>query len=287
MLRIDIKPTAYEKISALSSKAYVAKYNTGYNNYKLFNVYGVIRDAYIQAKSQYIDIVLGKRKKFSNDAFPASLKREHSKIALQLLHYVYCESEGFTPKEVCERLTPADIRRRSLNAIVKKISTPTYVRTNASLSGNLAENLDINYILHLLFPRYVKYNIVELVTATYNAVQRGLTSFPKSYFDDELELDKRRICLSIFLRDNKLYNSPYDFTPAFKLFGDNIPRLNKMLREAHLFNVAYQKYEYAIDWLWDTLTLGETLVQAVSRYKDIYELKRRAVVAYTKNYHKK
>lgn len=152
----------------------------------------MIQQSYIEAITEYNDILCGIKKRFSKDV---NLNENTAKEIGRFAFEYYMQ---WSPHDIKSRLTKDILRKMKLNKLFEKF---------ASFPHELNSKKDMYYYAHWLYPDLIPYDIRSSVLNVYRGVLDGRRAlFSMNFFNDDYALERAEICLQEALKRNEFKN---------------------------------------------------------------------------------
>lgn len=181
---------------------------------------------------EYEELLLGNRKTFGGSLSQDTVSAEH---AVQVLFkYVIEDILHWSPDDAAAYLTWHLIKQLKLDVLVKHLEYPQ----------GLSKQKDIDYLIHVVYPKQFKYDTKEQCISEYKKVLAGGYSFRKNYFTNEMGIRHAGIILTYII-------SMQGFTSVdeiYEFFADKASAL-KFLSKHKIANNAKILYESPLEYL--------------------------------------
>ena len=185
----------------------------------------------------YEEILLGQR-----DNFPASYFEESAysseKLALSIIKYAIEKHIGWTPVEAGHFFTYDVAKRLKLDRLLRYIRFPV----------ELDEKKDIRYVVHLLYPTIVGFDLRSRIIELYKRVLAGEAKFPRIYFDNDFGPMRAEICLQYALINNSNFHSLNEMYQSFATINGV-----RFFKDNKLFKLYTSLYRYPLEYLYSAL----------------------------------
>lgn len=186
--------------------------------------------------NEYEEVLLGNRKKISSNYFIFD-KKGNERVALSVIRYAIENLLGWDVENAIKLFNPNYIAFMKLDQMVKYIAFPSDVTKN-----------DTEYILYLLYPRQVNYDIMYYTTRIYEKVLKNEARYPKDYMYGYLGILRAKICLQYSIQKNCIFTS-IDELYQFFTSKDCI----KYLKKHKLYQLYVSFYATPLEYMHDSL----------------------------------
>ena len=153
--------------------------------------------------NEYEEILIGNRKKISSNYFLFD-KKGNERVALSVIRYAIENLLGWDVHNAIKLFNSNYISFMKLDQMVKYIVFPSDVTKD-----------DTEYILYLLYPKYVDYDIKRYTLRIYEKVMNNEGRYPKDYMYGYLGMLRAKICLQYAINQNLLFKSADDLYNFF------------------------------------------------------------------------
>ena len=153
--------------------------------------------------NEYEEILIGNRKKISSNYFLFD-KKGNERVALSVIRYAIENLLGWDVQNAIKLFNSNYISFMKLDQMVKYIVFPSDVTKD-----------DTEYILYLLYPKYVDYDIKRYTLRIYEKVMNNEGRYPKDYLYGYLGMLRAKICLQYAINQNLLFKSADDLYNFF------------------------------------------------------------------------
>ena len=180
--------------------------------------------------NEYEEILIGNRKKISSNYFLFD-KKGNERVALSVIRYAIENLLGWDVHNAIKLFNSNYISFMKLDQMVKYIVFPSDVTKD-----------DTEYILYLLYPKYVDYDIKRYTLRIYEKVMNNQNLLFKSA-DDLYNFFASKDCIK-YLKQNKLYQLYVSFySTPLEYMHDSMPSSvkNEFLFHNYMFLNKYQQ----------------------------------------------
>lgn len=181
----------------------------------------------------YEDILLGNRVDFPKRYFQYS-QTSNQNMALSVIKYAIETHLKWTPEQAKTGLTYEVIKAMKLDTLMHHIDFPC----------ELSPKRDYFYVVHLIYPQRVPFNLTSQVLDVYKRVLDGKIRMPKAYCDGSVGSFRACICMQYVLS----YCMPFhSVKEMYEHFGsmDGI----RTLKKYNLFKVYREQFTYPLAYL--------------------------------------
>lgn len=182
--------------------------------------------------NNYEDVLIGKREKISDNYFIYN-SAVNERTALTVFKYAIEYLLGWSPKDAEKLFTPYYVRIMHLEPLLEYIRFPSDVT-----------NKDTEYIVHLIYPKIVPYDIKKYAIRIYENVLNKKQKYPKDYMYGYLGLIRARICLLYALRKDHLFKTTEELYQFFSKKS-----CIKWLKEMQLYQLYNAFFDYPIEYI--------------------------------------
>ena len=186
--------------------------------------------------NEYEEILIGNRKKISSNYFLFD-KKGNERVALSVIRYAIENLLGWDVHNAIELFNSNYISFMKLDQMVKYIVFPSDVTKD-----------DTEYILYLLYPKYVDYDIKRYTLRIYEKVMNNEGRYPKDYMYGYLGMLRAKICLQYAINQNLLFKSADDLYNFFAS-KDCI----KYLKQNKLYQLYVSFYSTPLEYMHDSM----------------------------------
>ena len=145
--------------------------------------------------NDYEDVLLGNRQRIPTSYFLFD-KKGNERIALSVIRYAIENLLGWDIHNAIKLFNKNYISFMKLDQMVKYIAFPSDVTKD-----------DTEYILYLLYPRYVDYDVKRYTLRVYDKVMAGEGRYPKDYMYGYLGMLRAKICLQYVINKTCMFKS--------------------------------------------------------------------------------
>lgn len=187
---------------------------------------------------EYDLILVGKKNSFSPFFF--NYNNEHNQIAaLFIFQYAIEKYLKWTAEEARVYFTYEVAKLMKLDGIIRYIQFP----------AELDPKVDLFYIIHLIYPKKVKYDKKDLILRTYKEVLSGrLYKFPKEYLSGSMGVIRACVCFQYMVTQYLPFNN---IEEMYKFFSST--NGIKALKKYRLYAICTDIFDYPIDYLHEAL----------------------------------
>ena len=186
--------------------------------------------------NEYEEILIGNRKKISSNYFLFD-KKGNERVALSVIRYAIENLLGWYVHNAIKLFNSNYISFMKLDQMVKYIVFPSDVTKD-----------DTEYILYLLYPKYVDYDIKRYTLRIYEKVMNNEGRYPKDYMYGYLGMLRAKICLQYAINQNLLFKSADDLYNFFAS-KDCI----KYLKQNKLYQLYVSFYSTPLEYMHDSM----------------------------------
>lgn len=186
--------------------------------------------------NEYEEILIGNRKKISSNYFLFD-KKGNERVALSVIRYAIENLLGWGVHNAIKLFNSNYISFMKLDQMVKYIVFPSDVTKD-----------DTEYILYLLYPKYVDYDIKRYTLRIYEKVMNNEGRYPKDYMYGYLGMLRAKICLQYAINQNLLFKSADDLYNFFAS-KDCI----KYLKQNKLYQLYVSFYSTPLEYMHDSM----------------------------------
>ena len=186
--------------------------------------------------NEYEEILIGNRKKISSNYFLFD-KKGNERVALSVIRYAIENLLGWDVHNAIKLFNSIYISFMKLDQMVKYIVFPSDVTKD-----------DTEYILYLLYPKYVDYDIKRYTLRIYEKVMNNEGRYPKDYMYGYLGMLRAKICLQYAINQNLLFKSADDLYNFFAS-KDCI----KYLKQNKLYQLYVSFYSTPLEYMHDSM----------------------------------
>ena len=148
--------------------------------------------------NEYEEVLIGNRKKISSGYFLFD-KKGNERVALSVVRYAIENLLGWDVHTAIRLFNSNYISFMKLDQMIKYIAFPSDVTKD-----------DTEYILYLLYPKYVDYDVKRYTLRIYKKVMNNECRYPKDYMYGYLGMLRAKICLQYAINQNCLFKSADD-----------------------------------------------------------------------------
>ena len=182
--------------------------------------------------SEYEEVLIGNQETVPKKYFVYD-GVANERLALSVFRYAIEYLMGWTPEEALNLFNVQFIKLLHLDQFVKYIRLPSDVTIE-----------DTEYIIHLLYPKKIPYDIAKYAIRVYENVLQDKQRYPKDYMYGYIGLIRARICLRHALNQGGLYNS---IEELYAFFGSR--KCIKFLKDKKLYQLYTSFFDTPIEYL--------------------------------------
>lgn len=186
--------------------------------------------------NEYEEVLIGNRKKISSSYFTFD-KKGNERVALTVIHYALEKLLGWNTENAIQLLNPNYISLMKLDQMIKYIAFPSDVSKD-----------DTDYILYLLYPKYVNYDVQKYTLRIYEDVMNNNGRYPKDYMYGYLGMLRAKICLQHAINKNCIFQS---IDEMYKFFSSKA--CVKYLKHNKLYQLYINFYETPLEYMHDSI----------------------------------
>lgn len=186
--------------------------------------------------NDYEEVLIGNRKKIPTGYFLFD-KKGNERVALSVIRYAIENLLGWDIKNAIRLFNKNYITLMKLEQMVGYIAFPSDVTKE-----------DTEYILYLLYPKYIDYDVKRYTLRIYEKVLNNQGRYPKDYMYGYLGMLRAKICLQYSINKNCLFKSIDDLY-SFFASKDCI----KYLKTNKLYQLYTSFYSSPLEYLHDSM----------------------------------
>lgn len=187
---------------------------------------------------EYEELILGKRKIFSNSFFNSTQINSEANIS-EVLRFGFEIFLKWTPEEAFRYITPEIAKRMKFDVLFPYMNLPCEIDIEK----------DLFYLAYLAYPKRIKLNRADLVLKVYRGLLDGtVKKFPKGYLDGDEGTERATICFQYMIRQ---YFSFHTIQEMYQFFSG--PKAISTLRKYKLYVIENLLYDSPIDYLHESL----------------------------------
>lgn len=186
--------------------------------------------------NEYEEVLISNRKKISNSYFLFD-KKGNERVALTVIRYAIENLLGWDVNTAISLFNPNYISFMKLDQMVDYIDFPSDVTRD-----------DTEYILYLLYPKYVDYDVKRYTLRIYKKVLNNECRYPKDYMYGYLGMLRAKICLQYAINQNCLFKSTDEM---YKFFASK--SCIKYLKENKLYQLYTSFYSNPLEYMHDSM----------------------------------
>lgn len=208
---------------------------------------------------EYDNVLIGEQESISPLQFGPDPRINHGR-ALSVFRYAIEYVLGWTPEEAQCVLSEEILRFMKLDGLYRYLILPSDWEPG-----------DTDYILYLLYPRKMPYNVAKYAVRTYKRVLAGEMRYPQDYMYGYLGMLRARICLQYSLnQDGMFFDSAED---VYKLFAS--PEGARYLERKNLLQLCNSFYFSPVEYLHESMPKNEKSEFLYQVYSLAYYLRKK------------
>lgn len=208
------------------------------------------------AVSRYENLLLGKNPHFylSGDA------KDKERDALALFQYIIRDLLNWSPAVAMDNISPDIANKMHIDKLTSYIVLPV----------GMSRKEDLDYIVHMAFPKETKYDVEKRTIQCYKALMQDRSlKFPKNFFNKNSEGMYHARILLAFAISSFLPLRAGDTDMLFRIFSD-LTEANKLLKEWRLSAPCKTLYNKSpLKYLYDTVEHTQEVEFLYNNYKFI------------------
>ena len=182
--------------------------------------------------NEYEEVLIGNRKKISSGYFLFD-KKGNERVALSVVRYAIENLLGWDVHTAIRLFNSNYISFMRLDQMIKYIAFPSDVT---------------KYILYLLYPKYVDYDVKRYTLRIYKKVMNNECRYPKDYMYGYLGMLRAKICLQYAINQNCLFKSADDL---YSFFASK--ECIKYLKANKLYQLYISFYSSPLEYMHDSM----------------------------------
>lgn len=186
--------------------------------------------------NDYEDVLLGNRQRIPTSYFLFD-KKGNERIALSVIRYAIENLLGWDIHNAIKLFNKNYISFMKLDQMVKYIAFPSDVTKD-----------DTEYILYLLYPRYVDYDVKRYTLRVYDKVMAGDGRYPKDYMYGYLGMLRAKICLQYVINKTCMFKSEDEL---YRFFSSK--ECIKYLKQNKLYQLYISFYATPLEYMHDSM----------------------------------
>lgn len=186
--------------------------------------------------NDYEEVLIGNKKKIPTNYFLFD-KKGNERVALSVIRYAIENLLGWNVQNAIRLFNTNYITMMKLDQMVNYIAFPSDVTKD-----------DTEYILYLLYPKYVDYDVKRYTIRIYEQVMANKGRYPKDYMYGYLGMLRAKICLQYAINKNLLFTS-VDQLYQFFASKDCI----KYLKANKLYQLYISFYASPLEYMHDSM----------------------------------
>ena len=188
--------------------------------------------------NEFEEIQIGRRQNFSALAFEGA---DSAPLCAKILRRIFRDYYNWTPVQILECLTAAEVQNRGFKALVDKLPCPP----------EIDRDTDMRFVAWYLYPSTRTVSNVDLVRYVYDRLlSREIVKFPKCYFDGAIG-QERAIILFQIMMEKCLMGKFRNLEEAFEFFSSSAAK--DFIDEHYLITPLKELYLSPLDYFYDSL----------------------------------
>lgn len=189
--------------------------------------------------NEYEDVLIGNQKSIPAGYFIFD-RKGNERVAISIMRYAVETLLGWDVQTAIKLFNINYIHLLKLEQMVNYIVFPSDVSKD-----------DMDYVLYLMYPRYVDYDVQKYTIRVYDKVMANEARYPKDYMYGYLGILRAKICLQYAINKTKLFKSA-DELYQFFASRDCI----KYLKENKLYQLYSSFYVTPLEYAHDSMPLS-------------------------------
>lgn len=186
--------------------------------------------------NEYEEMLVGYRENISASYFLFD-KKGNERIAVSVIRYAIEELLGWDKQSAIQMFNSKYIAFMKLEPLMKYIAFPSDVKKD-----------DTEYILYLLYPKQVNYNIQKYTIRVYESVLQNKARYPKDYMYGFLGMLRAKICLQYSINQDKVFKSADDL---YRFFASK--EAVRYLKKKKLYQLYNSFYNTPLEYCHDSM----------------------------------
>ena len=186
--------------------------------------------------NDYEEVLIGNKKHIPTTYFIFD-KKGNERVALSVIRYAIENLLGWDIHNAINLFNQKYISFMKLDQMIKYIAFPSDVTKN-----------DTEYILYLLYPKYVNYDVKRYTLRIYEKVLNNECRYPKDYMYGYLGMLRANICLQYSISKNCLFKSADEL---YKFFASK--ECIKYLKQNKLYQLYVSFYSSPLEYMHDSI----------------------------------
>lgn len=186
--------------------------------------------------NEYEEVLIGNKKEIPKGYFVFD-KKGNERVALSVIKYAVESLLGWSKIEAVQYFNTKYITMMKLDQMIGYIDFPSDVTRE-----------DTEYILYLLYPRNVDYQVKKYTLRVYDDVMAGKRRYPKDYMYGYLGMIRAKICLQYAMGKTKVFQSPDEL---YSFFAS--PECVKYLKDNRLYQLYASFYDTPLEYMHDSM----------------------------------
>ncbi len=186
--------------------------------------------------NEYEEVLIGNKKKISTGYFVFD-KKGNERVAISVIRYAIENLLGWDIQTALRLFNKNYISFMKLDQMIKYIAFPSDVTPD-----------DTEYILYLLYPKHVDYDVKRYTLRIYKKVMNDEGRYPKDYMYGYLGMLRAKICLQYSINQNCVFKSTDDLY-AFFASKECI----KYLKANKLYQLYVSFYTSPLEYMHDSM----------------------------------
>lgn len=186
--------------------------------------------------NEYEEVLIGQKKRIPQNYFSMD-KAGNERVAITVIRYALETLLGWSAQDAVRMFRPEYIGFMHLDQAVQNINFPCDVPHD-----------DTEYILYLLYPKRVDYNVKKYTIRIYESVFKGEIRYPKDYMYGWLGMLRAKICLQYALNRDKVFKSADEL---YRFFASKEGR--RYLKKAKLHQLYTAFFDTPLDFMHNSM----------------------------------
>lgn len=186
--------------------------------------------------NEYEEVLIGQKKQISPNYFSMD-KAGNERVAITVIRYALETLLGWSVQDAIRMFRPEYIGFMHLDQAVQNINFPCDVPHD-----------DTEYILYLLYPKRVDYNVKKYTIRIYESVLKGESRYPKDYMYGWIGMLRAKICLQYALNKDKVFKS---VDGLYRFFASKEGR--RYLKKAKLHQLYTSFFDTPLDFMHNSM----------------------------------
>lgn len=186
--------------------------------------------------NEYEEVLIGNRKRISSSYFLFD-KKGNERVALSVIRYAIEKLLGWDIHNAIRFFNSNYISFMKLDQMIKYIAFPSDVSKD-----------DTEYILYLLYPKYIDYDVKRYTLRVYENVINNNGRYPKDYMYGYLGMLRAKICLQYAINKTCIFKSVDEL---YKFFASK--SCVKYLKQNKLYQLYASFYATPLEYMHDSM----------------------------------